>query len=121
MMAAIVGATILSSCKKFFDLAPESSATTGNAYNTVADMDAALIGVYQTLYTDYFIWENYVMSDVRSDNAYAGGDDSEIYQSKLKFNITLVFMILGWPLIVFIYILAFLLKHLYLDSQDLPK
>lgn len=48
-------------------------------------------------------------------------DSDEIQQSKLKFNITLVFMILGWPLIAFIYLLAFLLKYLYLDSQDLPK
>ena len=47
-------------------------------------------------------------------------DSDEIQKSKLKFNITLVFMILGWPLIAFIYILAFLLKYLYLDSQDLP-
>lgn len=80
MAVTIISTTILSSCKDFFDIAPESSATTGNAYNTAADLEAALIGVYQTLYTDYFIWENFVMSDVRSDNAYAGGDDSEIYQ-----------------------------------------
>ncbi|RZK56170.1 MAG: RagB/SusD family nutrient uptake outer membrane protein, partial [Pedobacter sp.] len=72
--------TAITSCTKFLDVKPESDLTTGNAYNTAADLDAALIGTYRTLYTDYYIWENYVMSDVRSDNAYAGGDDPEIYQ-----------------------------------------
>lgn len=76
----MIVATIITSCSKFLDLAPESDLTTGNAYLTASDADAALTGAYQTLYTDYFIWENFVMYDVRSDNAYAGGDDSEIFQ-----------------------------------------
>ncbi|WP_256012221.1 RagB/SusD family nutrient uptake outer membrane protein [Desertivirga xinjiangensis] len=70
----------ISSCTSFLDLEPQSDLTTGNAYKSAADLEAALIGTYRTLYTDYFIWENFVMSDVRSDNAYAGGDDPEIYQ-----------------------------------------
>lgn len=76
----MIVATIITSCSKFLDLAPESDLTTANAYLTASDADAALTGAYQTLYTDYFIWENFVMYDVRSDNAYAGGDDSEIFQ-----------------------------------------
>ena len=80
MIILMIVTTIISSCKKFLDVAPESDATTGNAYRTAADADAALIGTYQTLYSDYFIWENFVMYDVRSDNAYAGGDDPELYQ-----------------------------------------
>lgn len=80
MVFLMIITTIVSSCKKFLDVAPESDATTGNAYHTAADADAALIGAYQTLYTDYFIWENFVMYDVRADNAYAGGDAQELYQ-----------------------------------------
>lgn len=49
-----------------------SEATSGNAYRTASDLDAALVGAYQTFYTEYFIWEYFVVSDVRSDNAYAG-------------------------------------------------
>ncbi|MGJ1430751.1 RagB/SusD family nutrient uptake outer membrane protein [Sphingobacterium spiritivorum] len=70
----------LSSCEKFLDNAPMSEATSGNAYRTASDLDAALVGAYQTFYTEYFIWEYFVVSDVRSDNAYAGGDADEIYQ-----------------------------------------
>lgn len=69
-----------SSCKKFLDNAPMSEATSGNAYRTASDLDAALVGAYQTFYTEYYIWEYFVVSDVRSDNAYAGGDADEIYQ-----------------------------------------
>lgn len=57
-----------------------SEATSGNAYRTASDLDAALVGAYQTFYTEYYIWEYFVVSDVRSDNAYAGGDADEIYQ-----------------------------------------
>lgn len=48
-------------------------------------------------------------------------DSNHIQKSPIRFNFTLVFMILGWPFIAFIYVLAFLLKTFYLDSQDLPK
>ncbi len=80
VIISLITINTITSCTKFLDVKPESDLTTGNAYNSAADLDAALIGAYRTLYTDYFIWENYVMSDVRSDNAYAGGDDAEIYQ-----------------------------------------
>ncbi|ATP56956.1 RagB/SusD family nutrient uptake outer membrane protein [Pedobacter ginsengisoli] len=69
-----------SSCKKFLTEEPESSATTGNAYKTASDIEAALTGVYNSLYTEYFVWEFFLLSDVRSDNAYAGGDAQEVYQ-----------------------------------------
>ncbi|MEC5144199.1 RagB/SusD family nutrient uptake outer membrane protein [Chitinophaga sp. 212800010-3] len=73
----------VSSCKKFLDLAPESSATTGNAYQTAQDMEAALIGLYTTFYGEYFIWDDMLLGDVRSDNAYSGGDGADINQYDL--------------------------------------
>jgi hypothetical protein len=70
----------VSSCNKFLTEEPESSATTGNAYKTASDIEAALTGVYNSLYTEYFVWDFFLLSDVRSDNAYAGGDAQEVYQ-----------------------------------------
>lgn len=72
--------TSTSGCKKFLDLAPESSATTGNAYQTAEDMEAALVGLYNTFFGEYFIWDDVLLGDIRSDNAYSGGDDAEIDQ-----------------------------------------
>jgi hypothetical protein len=74
--------TVLSgaySCKKFTDLTPVSEATTANAYNTAEDAEAALIGAYQSFASqEYYVWDNVVLSDVISDNHYAGGDDINI-------------------------------------------
>ena len=65
-----------SSCKKFTDLKPVSEATAANAYNTAQDAEGALIGVYESFRSqEYYIWDNIVLSDVISDNYYAGGDD----------------------------------------------
>ncbi len=61
------------SCKKFLDLKPESELTTGNAYSTAADLENALVGAYRAFYFEYYIWENVLLGDVRSDNAYSGG------------------------------------------------
>lgn len=67
------------SCKKFTDLTPVSAATTANAYNTAEDAEAALTGAYQSFASqEYYIWDNVVLSDVISDNYYAGGDDINI-------------------------------------------
>jgi len=71
---------LCASCKKFLEVTPESSATTGNAYKTSKDMEAALTGVYNTLYQEYFIWDRVLLGDARSDNAYSGGDDQEVNQ-----------------------------------------
>lgn len=72
--------TSITGCKKFLDLAPESSATTGNAYQTAQDMEAAMTGLYTTFFGEYFIWDDVLLGDIRADNAYSGGDDSEIDQ-----------------------------------------
>jgi len=83
----ILGAT---ACKKFTDLSPISEATTANAYKTAQDAEAALVGTYETFRSQqYYIWDNTVMSDVVSDNYYAGGDDVNIIAiDKLNFSAT---------------------------------
>ena len=62
-----------SSCSDFLDLKPESSLTTGNAYNSAEDLNNALTGAYRIFYEEYYQWDNVLLQDVRSDNAYAGG------------------------------------------------
>lgn len=69
----------ISSCKKFTDIKPVSEATSANAYNTAQDAEGALIGAYESFRSqEYYIWDNIVLSDVISDNYYAGGDDINI-------------------------------------------
>jgi len=74
------GGLILSSCNDFVDLQPISSATAENAYQTAKDAEAALTGVYDSFSQEYYIWDNVLCNDVRSDNYYAGGDNAEIFQ-----------------------------------------
>lgn len=61
------------SCKKFLELKPTSVLSTGNAYNSPKDLENALIGAYNIFYQEYYIWDNVLLEDVRSDNAYVGG------------------------------------------------
>ncbi len=76
----ILAALSLGSCKKFLDDKPVTSLTTGNAYNTASDMENALLGCYNSFYsTDYYQWEYVMVSDVRSDNAYPGGNNEETF------------------------------------------
>ncbi len=81
-LIVIIGvATVFQSCQKFLNLKPVTSATTGNSYKSAADIEGALVGCYNTLYIEYFIWDNILLQDVRSDNAYAGSlDDVDIDQ-----------------------------------------
>jgi len=65
--------TTLHSCDKFLDIKPQSDLTTGNAYNSAADLENALVGAYRAFYYEYYQWDNVLLGDVRSDNAYAGG------------------------------------------------
>jgi len=75
---------VFQSCQKFLDLKPVTSATTGNSYKSAADIEGALVGCYNTLYIEYFIWDNILLQDVRSDNAYAGSlDDVDIDQYEM--------------------------------------
>jgi hypothetical protein len=71
----------LRSCEEFLDLKPVSTAATGNSFVTADDMEAALVAAYNTLHCEYYTWDNILLEDVRSDNAYAGPpDDVDIYE-----------------------------------------
>ena len=70
---------MLYSCNTFLNDKPQTSLTTGNAYNSASDIENALLGVYQVFYTDYYQWENVMLSDNRADNAYPGGSGEETF------------------------------------------
>jgi hypothetical protein len=79
-------AVLLGSCNKFIDDKPITSLTTDNAYKTASDMENVLAGCYNTFYgTDYYQWENVMLSDVRSDNAYPGGGNEETFYDYDRF------------------------------------
>ena len=77
----IILITLLLSCNKFLDLKPQSTLNTGNAFNTAQDLNNALAGAYRAFYYEYYQWDDILLGDVRSDNAYAGGGgDAPIVQ-----------------------------------------
>ncbi|MEN8120130.1 MAG: RagB/SusD family nutrient uptake outer membrane protein [Bacteroidota bacterium] len=78
----LIGVSYLfQSCQDFLDLKPVSSATSGNSFETADDIEAALVAAYNTLHVEYYTWDNILLGDVRSDNAYAGPpDDVDIYE-----------------------------------------
>ena len=62
------------SCSKdFLNLSPTTNTNSGNAYNTVKDLNNAIVGVYNAFYQEYYQWDFILLGDMRSDNAYAGG------------------------------------------------
>jgi starch-binding outer membrane protein, SusD/RagB family len=79
ILMVILLSTVISSCQKFLNDAPLSSLTSGNAYNSASDIENALAGCYNIFYTDYYQWENVMISDNRSDNAYPGGGGEETF------------------------------------------
>lgn len=82
----LVMAVALGSCNKFIDDKPVTNLTTGTAYTTASDMENVLAGCYNTFYgTDYYQWENVMLSDVRSDNAYCGGYNEETFYDYDRF------------------------------------
>lgn len=70
-------ACFISSCKKFLEATPETTLTTGNAYNSASDMENAVVGAYNIFYKEYYIWDNVLLGDLRSDNAYTGGSNDQ--------------------------------------------
>ncbi len=78
---------ILNSCNNFLNDKPQTSLTTGNAYNSTSDIENALAGCYQIFYVDYYQWENIMLSDNRSDNAYAGGSGEETFVDEDLFQV----------------------------------
>lgn len=79
----------LASCKSFLDLKPVSVITTQNAYTTAANIEAALNGAYGSfMQYDFYQWDYINMSDMRSDNAYAGGGGDEPFHEIDHFTIS---------------------------------
>ena len=69
------------SCNDELDLKPISQETADNAYSSGPQINAALTGVYESFQSsDYYVWDHILFQDVRSDNAYAGGDNPDIFQ-----------------------------------------
>ncbi len=77
----LVAATLTCvSCENYLDLSPISEETSDNAYNSASQIEAALTGAYESFQSsDYYVWDNVLFQDVRSDNYYAGGDNPEIF------------------------------------------
>ena len=78
---------LIISCQKFLSDTPQTSLTTGNAYKSASDIENALAGCYQIFYTDYYQWENVMLSDNRSDNAYPGGSGEETFVDEDLFQV----------------------------------
>jgi len=79
LLSFILLIALASSCKKdFLDLHPTSTLNTGNAFNTAQDVNNAVSGAYNAFYQEYYVWDYILLSDERSDNAYAGGS-GDIY------------------------------------------
>lgn len=80
----------LTACEDFLDLKPISEDTIDTAYATGSQLEAALTGVYESFQSStYYIWDNILFQDVRSDNHYAGGDNPDIFAiDKLEINPT---------------------------------
>ncbi|GGD09011.1 RagB/SusD family nutrient uptake outer membrane protein [Hyunsoonleella pacifica] len=69
------------SCDDYLELEPISIETSGNAYETASQIEAALVGAYESFQSsEYYVWDYLLFQDVRSDNCYAGGDNPEIFQ-----------------------------------------
>lgn len=81
LFLVILIANMVISCDDYLDLQPISEETSGNAYNTASQIEAALVGAYESFQSsEYYVWDNILFQDVRSDNCYAGGDNPEIFQ-----------------------------------------
>jgi len=66
----------LSSCKKdFLDQTPITQVGPDVAFADAAAAEKLIQGAYDGMYNDFHIWDYMTNGDVRSDNAYAGGDN----------------------------------------------
>ena len=69
---------VFTGCHDALDLSPVSEETSKIAYKKASQIEAALIGVYDTYgSSEYYVWDRINLQDVRSDNHYAGGDDAQ--------------------------------------------
>lgn len=80
-IASALLVTGLVGCEKYLELEPISEATTANGYASAPELEAALVGVYESFQaSEYYQWDMILFQDVRSDNHYAGGDNPEIFE-----------------------------------------
>lgn len=76
LIAAGTIALALSSCKKdFLDQTPITQVGPDVAFADAAAAEKLIQGAYDGMYNDFHIWDYMTNGDVRSDNAYAGGDN----------------------------------------------
>lgn len=79
--ALLLAALVFASCDDNLDTVPISEGVSQNSYETGDQLEAALVGVYESFQgNDYYVWDHVLFSDVRSDNHYAGGDNPMIFQ-----------------------------------------
>lgn len=80
IITILLSVLVLTSCDDFLDLEPISIETSANAYNTGSQIEAALVGAYESFQSsEYYVWDYILFQDVRADNNYAGGDNPEIF------------------------------------------
>ena len=76
----ILSLALFTNCEDFLDLTPISEETSADAYDTATQIEAALVGAYESFQSsEYYVWDNVLFQDVRADNGYAGGDNPEIF------------------------------------------
>ncbi len=88
--SALISLTVVTtfiSCNKFLDLEPisqgiiiENTSADSILYETGADVEAALAGVYADFRNEYFELDYFVNGDAQSDDAYAGADNPANFQ-----------------------------------------
>lgn len=83
ILTITIGILAFTGCEDSLELNPITSETSATAYDEPAEIEAALIGVYNSFggggNREYFQWDLLNFQDTRSDNAYAGGDVPELF------------------------------------------
>lgn len=74
-LAAIAMLSLQACEKDFLDKQPITQVTPDVAFSDAEAAEKLIQGVYDGMYSDYFIWDFLTNGDVASDNAYAGGDN----------------------------------------------
>lgn len=74
-LAAIAMLSLQACEKDFLDKQPITQVTPDVAFSDAEAAEKLIQGVYDGMYSDYFIWDFITNGDVASDNAYAGGDN----------------------------------------------
>jgi len=88
-MAAVLMLSLQACEKDFLDKQPITQVTPDIAFSDADAAEKLIQGVYDGMYSDYFIMDFMTNGDVTSDNAYAGGDNpANIQIDEFKTNST---------------------------------